>query len=452
MTQTDFTDNVVIDGSRDIEQLTVQGHTTQTQPLQAWRDSTNQLLVQITGDGRTQVGDDLGMATPDALVEAHRDESSSKPKRGFHSLGRISGTLNEVIAWAVQELELLGTGGISALHSALRAKLTNQNTGTMSSGADLRAASLEAVNDGGSSGSPVPHMSGTHIAVTNNANRHLTNGYGVQISISNEGAMANAYGVKVAVNDTQPISNLYAFHADKGVTHLGDPLELKLQTAEPASDPPAEYIKVYPKLDNGTPKLYGKSAGEDEVVLGGGGGGIWVELQARTLVDDVSGGLAAIDFTSIPADCAHLCLLVELRSNRAFTIDEAKIKINGDNTAGNYYSLGSEFRQNNVIDTVENVGASAYLRTGTSSTPAANSPSGYFGMMEIYIFNYATTDHPRQVSWRYVAQRNDSSPAIRIGIGGGTWKGSGAISAISIAPLTGTQWVNGSIFTLYGIK
>src|SRR5688572_17363124 len=131
MTQT-FNDNVLIDGNQDIEQLRVQGHSTQTDPLQTWESSAAQVLVQVTGDGRMQVGDDL--ATPDALVEAHRAETStSKPKRGLHSLGKITNLLTDVIAWVVAELELLGTNGVSGLQAALRAKLTHNNTGTSTS-------------------------------------------------------------------------------------------------------------------------------------------------------------------------------------------------------------------------------------------------------------------------------------------------------------------------------
>src|SRR5690606_23091789 len=124
------------------------------------------------GDGRLQIGSFTSgmMATDDALIEAHRDESDTgKPRRGLHLLGEVSGTLSTIVAWAVQELVLKGTGSISALHSALRVRLTNENTGTMDSGADLRAADVEIINDGGEVGEPVPEITGLHVAVTNQA-------------------------------------------------------------------------------------------------------------------------------------------------------------------------------------------------------------------------------------------------------------------------------------------
>jgi hypothetical protein len=126
MSVTQFPDAVEIEGSQDITQLTVQGHTTQTEPLQTWQNSAEDVLSQITGDGRFQVGDDLGMAAPDSLVEAHRDAAStSLPQRGLHTLGRVAGALSTAVQWAVHELELLGSGTISGIHAALRSRLTH---------------------------------------------------------------------------------------------------------------------------------------------------------------------------------------------------------------------------------------------------------------------------------------------------------------------------------------
>jgi len=49
MTQT-YTEDVVIDGSSDVTQLTVQGHSAQTEPLQIWEDSAGTDLAQVAED------------------------------------------------------------------------------------------------------------------------------------------------------------------------------------------------------------------------------------------------------------------------------------------------------------------------------------------------------------------------------------------------------------------
>jgi len=104
MPVTQFTDAVEIEGSQDITQLTVQGHSTQTEALQTWQDSAETVQAQFTGDGRLQIGsfDDGMMATDDALIEAHRHESATtKPKRGLHLLGEVSGVLDSLVSWVV---------------------------------------------------------------------------------------------------------------------------------------------------------------------------------------------------------------------------------------------------------------------------------------------------------------------------------------------------------------
>ena len=261
MTQT-YTEEVVIDGSSDVTQLTVQGHSAQTEPLQIWEDSAGTDLAQVAEDGRLQIGD-IGLSTDDALVEAHRDSGSSLPKRGLHSLGKISGTLSSVIAWAVAELELLGTGGVSALHQALRVKLTNQNSGD-SPNADLRAGDFEAVNQGGSLQTPVGQATGIQATVSNDDSAYLADAVGVGVAINDGagGAITNAYGVKVEDVDQGATSN-YALHTGKGTVHLGDYLEMEVPGSVPGT-PATDQMRIYPKSDG---KLYAKNDNGDEFDL-----------------------------------------------------------------------------------------------------------------------------------------------------------------------------------------
>jgi hypothetical protein len=261
MTQQTFTDNVVIDGSRDITQLTVEGHSTQTQALQTWQDSAQTPAAKLTGDGRLQVGDfePAGtMATDDALIEAHRSDTSTKPKRGLHTLGRISGALSEAITWAVQELELLGSGGVSSLQTALRARIAHKNTGT-STTAELRAGDFEATNETGTSGAPVGKATGIRAAVRNLTGAFLQQAVGAEISLENTGTITDAYGLQIG--DIQQGANRnYSVHAGSGTAHFGDDLELLVQPNTPSENPPPGFVKLYPKEVAGIPHLYSKDA------------------------------------------------------------------------------------------------------------------------------------------------------------------------------------------------
>jgi hypothetical protein len=234
MTQTTYNDNVLIDGSQDIKQLRVQGHTTQNQPLQTWEDSAGNVQAQVTGDGRLQVGDDVGLASPDALVEAHRaDTSTSKPKRGIHSLGRVSGTLSALVQWMVGELELRGSTAIDALHTALRIRASNMNTGTPTSNAELRAADIEVINDATAGAAALTNATGLQVGVTNASGKTITNAFGLHVKMNNAGTITNPFAI---------------YTEGAGVTHLEDYAEMKRPAAAPGT-PATDFIRFYPKSD-----------------------------------------------------------------------------------------------------------------------------------------------------------------------------------------------------------
>lgn len=253
MTHT-FNQDVLVDGTQDAKQLRVQGHTIQIQPLQTWEDGNGNILTQITNDGRLQLGDDLGMATPDSLLEVHRAEGSSvgRPTRGIHSLGQISGTLNSLVQWMVGELELRGTGVISALHTALRIRATNLNTGAPTASAELRAADIEVLNDEGSGTTALPKATGLQIGVTNAVGKTITEAVGLRVKMTNNGTITNPYSI---------------FTQGPGFAHFDDALELAGLSAAPPA-PTNNRVRVYAKTDG---KLWVKDWMRPEYELGGGG-------------------------------------------------------------------------------------------------------------------------------------------------------------------------------------
>lgn len=374
----EFTDAVEIEGSNDTIQLKVEGHTTQTAPLQVWVEAANDPLLEpvarVTGDGRFQIGsfDSGAMATDDSLIEAHRDESdTSKPKRGLHLRGSLTGTLSSLVAWVVHELFLKGSSGISALHSALRVKLTNENTGTMTS-ARLWAGEFEVVNAGGSSGSPVTEMVGVHAKVTNQSGAYLDTAYGVKVEMDDEGTLETAY----------------AIHTDAGLVHIGSVLEIAEQDAPAAA---AGVMRIYPKSDG---KLYAKNPAGTEIELGGGGGsGIQPVAEGGTGADLSSSGgtgqyvkqvtaggtftvgvIAEADVPSLPASKIGSGTLSEARIG-AFT----NIDVNGgaiDNTIiGGTVAAAGTFTQ--------------MVINATSTTPFSINRQGW---SSAYFNNFSSTN------------------------------------------------------------
>jgi hypothetical protein len=288
MTQTTFTDNIVVQGTDPNKtQLTVQSPSGQTNTLQTWQDNAATPLAKVAADGRLQTGD-MNLGAPNALIEANANYPSGHPQRGIQSLGRITGALASAVAWAVHELELLGTGGVSLIQTVLRVKLTNSNTGT-STNAQLRAGDFESRNAAGISGDQVGSASGIRGTVSNATGAHLARASGVEGAIVNDasgsiidaaalevvtpinaGTITNLYGLRVP-DITQGTTN-YAIHTDKGRVHLGDAVEVPL-VSNPAiiTNPPANFVALYPKLDVSTPRLYIKDSTGMETAVGAGG-------------------------------------------------------------------------------------------------------------------------------------------------------------------------------------
>ncbi len=251
MTET-FIENVIIDGSSNVVQLTVQANDTQTEALQTWENSGGVEVARVQLDGRIQTGSlDTGAgATGDAQIEVFRHEdTTSLPKRGLNITGAIKDSLTSVVSWSVHELFLIGNAGVRALHSAMRVRVINQNTGTDNENGELKAGEFEVSNDGGSSGDPVPVAVGLDVRVTNKEAGHIGDAYGVRVSVSD----LNSSGIVDA----------YAVHATGAKSRLDNVLELH---GDLTSAPPAEsdVAKIYVKSDG---KLYARLGSGVEYLL-----------------------------------------------------------------------------------------------------------------------------------------------------------------------------------------
>lgn len=254
-----------VNGQVDTTQIVVKGHTTQTEPLQAWQDDQGQTLTQVAADGRLQIGD-VSSGAPSALLEANTDITpSDSPQRGVQSLGQITGLLSNAVNWAVYELELLGIGGISGIQTAVRSLLTLNNSGD-SDQAEGRAADFEVVNQSGTQSKPTKRMVAVRAAVSNADGAYLTDAVGIEADIAkgSTGTIDKAYGLKV--NDLpEAESERYALHTGVGPVHFGDYLEVAEQSVVPGAPAAASgLVRIYPKSDG---RLYAKDDTDTEYDL-----------------------------------------------------------------------------------------------------------------------------------------------------------------------------------------
>jgi hypothetical protein len=155
-----------------------------------------------------------------------------------------------------------------------------------------------------------------------------------------------------------------------------------------------------------------------------------------------SGGVANIEFTSIPSTYTDLLIKMSLRSNRSLVVDGIVMRFNNDTTSGNYtakrlYGSGSG---SPASDSPNNGMPFMDGNTATSST---------FANAEIYIPNYAGSN---QKSSSVDGVNENNATEAYAAIYAYLWSGTAAISSIKITSETADTILQYSTAYLYGIS
>lgn len=155
-----------------------------------------------------------------------------------------------------------------------------------------------------------------------------------------------------------------------------------------------------------------------------------------------SAGTSSIDFSSIPQGYTDLKLVYSLRSDRAGQSNDAVfLKINNNMT-----SLTTRLVEGDGSSvsgyTTSSTSTKSGLATGASAT------SNTFANGEVYLPNYTgSTNKP--YSGDSVTENNATSSITLLAAG--LWSSTSAINQLTIVPGYGTNWVQYSTATLYGI-
>ncbi len=451
MAETKYTDNVVIEGSRDLTQLRVEGTAGQTKPLQQWQDDADSVKAQVTHDGRLQIGNDWEDSAPTALIEVHRDDTpGDEPTQGLSVLATLSGAASHVLEWVVHKLQLHGSGGVSSQATALRAELTHNNTGD-SSAADLRGGSFEVVNQSGSSATPVGQAVGVRAAVSNESRGRMNNAIGVQIEILNDNPstnpISNAYGIKVA--DIEQATQNYALYTGKGAAHLGDVLEVPVFGSTPTDTPPMNYIQLYTKLNGSAPQLYAKddhgveyqlidSRSSGSKVLGVTKKSLFVEetLDTVTLKTDQ----ASFDIDPLPTGYDQIIIRSFARLDRGSNHGNTALYFNDDTTNLHY-------RRNRVLN---GHGQNYADEPEIDLLPATGAHARVWGVNEMIITYHEDTSRYTVVTSHSHGADIDSKGVIaqhQL-----VWKNTAVVTKIRIEEETGSDFLTGSRFEIIGRK
>lgn len=198
---------------------------------------------------------------------------------------------------------------------------------------------------------------------------------------------------------------------------------------------------------SGYSKLYfipGALVSQDSTGFKRGQPGDLVRLTALT---ELSGSQATIPLTISTSLYSHLTLKLRLRTDAGAVLDQVLVQFNGDTTAANYNTSSFDGSTNNTaVGTVSGV--------KIWSVPGASADANLFGLVDpLHVFNYASTTRAKVVDWRGVCIPSTSvATNYRALMGGGLWTNTtNAVTSITLKPVTGSNFVAGSAYEVFGV-
>ena len=156
-----------------------------------------------------------------------------------------------------------------------------------------------------------------------------------------------------------------------------------------------------------------------------------------------SGGASTVEFTSIPATYKHLQVRLNIRSNRAVTVETYVMQFNstGSNQYSGHLLAGGGATTQTYSETSQNTGLGAYI---SGNSAGAN----MFGGAISDILDYANTNKYKTVRSLGGTDQNGSG---NISFTSCLWQNTAAINSIKFQS-GGTGWTEYSSFALYGIN
>ena len=171
----------------------------------------------------------------------------------------------------------------------------------------------------------------------------------------------------------------------------------------------------------------------------------------RELISDtlLSADTASIDITNIPATYKHLVVHISARTDVAGTADSLRMRVNNNSTADDHvaermYAVGAAFLASEWVTNE----TSAVVGWATGATAAAR----YFAIGTMWINDYANTD--KAPSWVTSTGFNVGvvTNNVATSLFGGMLDVASAVSRLTFFPDSGSNLVEGTRISLYGIN
>lgn len=167
----------------------------------------------------------------------------------------------------------------------------------------------------------------------------------------------------------------------------------------------------------------------------------------QLISSSVLGSAGTFDFDSIPGTYNHLLLVMQLRTT-ANSGASPRMTLNADGGA-NYHRS----KMTNTNATVSGTSTSGETDASLTATalPGATDTAGRAGLVIVDLPNYAGTTFHKEWMSRLHSSVSAVAAGQIVGVAGGTWADTSAITRIQIQPSSGSTFVTGSGAWLYGI-
>jgi hypothetical protein len=158
-------------------------------------------------------------------------------------------------------------------------------------------------------------------------------------------------------------------------------------------------------------------------------------IETKTL----SVAAATIEFTNIPQTFTDLVVFSSLRSSRADFVEIVKLEFNSVTTGYTYREL---------VSTGTTATSSSGSYTRFALIPGTSSSSNTFSNDTNYIPNY-TSSVSKSFSTDSVGENNGTTNYLNIVAN--AWTGTGAVTSFKLSNFFSSNFVAGSIVSLYGV-
>lgn len=187
--------------------------------------------------------------------------------------------------------------------------------------------------------------------------------------------------------------------------------------------------------------LTANSAATNGVNWAAPGGGGLTQIAQQVLASPA----ASVAFSSIPGTYTNLLLIISARSAAAVTNEAILIEINTDTTASDYINI-SAFLTGSYSGFPHNDRELTFI-------PGASAATGAFSAIDAIFPSYASTANLKSISVKNsYLQGSFSDSNFVLTFNPVMWNNTAAIVTLTFTTNSGSNFVTGSVFTLYGLQ